>query len=191
MKKRTDGDPFFYKRQRTGRERNGFSLVEILIVLVILAIVGAGAAMIVGKGSEKAKFVTAQKDLDIIQNAFTRYYNLTWSFEGLVDGAGVDSCFTGEFEPGVDRQEVLRSFFGRELSDYKDPWGRPYILRTNYDPVTNTGIVLVTVQEIAGMPVYEPESMGGMSLGRILSDRITKQGGVEAPMYRIIYNTAF
>lgn len=50
-------------------KRKGFSLVEMLVVLVLMAILSFAAMMVVGGSMEKARMSTAMNDFTAISNA--------------------------------------------------------------------------------------------------------------------------
>lgn len=169
-----------------GRKRKGFSLVEILIVLVILAVISGGGMMIAGKSSDKAKFVTAQKDLDIIQQAFIQYYNVVGNYDGIANNGNLSAAFTGNTASGTPRMDVLQSFLGKNLANWTDPWGNQYQIKTNFVAATGQGVIIVVCTG-TGYTV----TVGSFSGGAIRSDTTSNASGAEMPMFRIIYNVTF
>ena len=101
----------------TGRQ-GGFTLVELLLVLVILALIG-GLVLpgIIGK-AEGAKVKAAASQIDRIAMAVESYYldtgSIPDSLEHLVDEPGDADGWNG---PYIKR------------STLKDPWGRDYEYR--------------------------------------------------------------
>jgi len=102
-------------RRDGGKPRRGFTLVELLLVLVILALIG-GLVLpgIIGK-AEGAKVKAAASQVDRISMAVESYYLDTGaipeSLEQLVDEPGDADGWNG---PYIKR------------STLKDPWGRDY-----------------------------------------------------------------
>lgn len=172
-----------------GRKRKGFSLVEILIVLVILAVISGGGMMIAGKSSDKAKFITAQKDLDVIQQAFIQYYNVVGSYEGIQDGKDLKEAFTDNHN-GTPRMDILQSFLGKTLASWADPWGNQYQVKSNLNDTTGQGVIVVVCTQGTGA-AYAAGSVGTLAVGNIRSDTTSNASGVETPMFRIIYNVTF
>lgn len=172
-----------------GRKRKGFSLVEILIVLVILAVISGGGMMIAGKSSDKAKYVTAQKDLDIIQQAFVQYYNVVGSYEGIANNANLSAAFTGNHN-GTPRIDILQSFLGKTLASWTDPWGNQYQVKSNLNATTGRGTIVVVCTQGTGA-AYAAGSIGSLAVGNIRSDTTSNAAETEMPMLRIIYNVTF
>lgn len=56
-------------RKMMNRKQRGFSLVEMLVVIAIMAILSIGVMTIVGDSSEKAKMATAMSDFAAVSNA--------------------------------------------------------------------------------------------------------------------------
>jgi prepilin-type N-terminal cleavage/methylation domain-containing protein len=173
-------------------KRKGFSLVEILIVLVILAVISGGGMMIAGKSTEKSKYVTAQKDLDIIQQAFIQYYNVVGNYLGIADGAdaNLSAAFTGDTTSGTPRMNVLQSFFGKKLADWKDPWGVEYQVKGKFNS-DGTGVLLVYCKNVEGTGTSVNATVGSVSITGMREDKISNANGKPMPMYRIIYNVDF
>lgn len=171
------------------KKRKGFSLVEILIVLVILAVISGGGMMIAGKSSDKAKYVTAQKDLDIIQQAFIQYYNVVGSYEGIENDKDLSAAFTGNHNT-TPRIDILQSFLGKTLASWADPWGNQYQVKSNLNATTGQGVIVVVCTQGTGA-AYAAGSIGTLTVGNIRSDTMSNAAGTEMPMLRIIYNVTF
>ena len=101
--------------QRRARRAGGFTLVELLLVLVILALIG-GLVLpgIIGK-AEGAKVKAAASQIDRISMAVESFYLDTGikpdSLEQLVDEPGDANGWNGPYI---------------KKSTLKDPWGRDY-----------------------------------------------------------------
>jgi prepilin-type N-terminal cleavage/methylation domain-containing protein len=166
------------------RKRKGFSMVEILIVLVILAIISGGGMMIAGRSSEKAKFVTAQKDLDVIQQAFIQYYNVKGSFTGLTlaeTAGGLDTV--------ADADGVLQSFFGKLIDDFVDPWQNQYQVMSDYDAADGSGSIVVFCSN-GDSTAHAAVTVGGLSIAAARTDTLSNEDNPTA-MFRIVYNVAY
>ena len=104
-------------RRRPGRKAaRGFTLVELLLVLIILALIG-GLVLpnIIGR-AEGAKVKAASSQIDRLSMAVETYYMDTNSFpdtlDQLVDNSGGVAGWNGPY--------VKRSIL-------KDPWNREYV----------------------------------------------------------------
>lgn len=106
------------QRNRKTNRQGGFTLVELLLVLVILALIG-GLVLpgLIGK-AEGAKVRAASSQIDRISMAVESFYLDTGgtpsSLEQLVDEPGDADGWNG---PYIKR------------STLKDPWGREYSYR--------------------------------------------------------------
>ncbi len=102
------------KNRRENRRQRGFTLVEIMIVLVLIALLGGLVApKLLGKlKSGQAKAAKAQ--IDRLGMAVETYYldtgRMPSSLQDLVNGSGV-SNWNGPYV---------------KESSLKDPWGNPY-----------------------------------------------------------------
>ena len=109
----------FRKRNKTvNRKQRGFTLVELLLVLVILALIG-GLVLpgIIGK-AEGAKVKAASSQIDRISMAVESYY--------------LDTGMTPEsLEQLVNEPSDAQGWNGPyvKASSLKDPWGREYVYR--------------------------------------------------------------
>lgn len=108
-------------RNRNARARQsarGFTLVELLLVLVILALIG-GLVLpgIIGK-AEGAKVKAAASQISRLSMAVESYYLDTGttpdSLEALVEDSGGVGGWNGPYV---------------KTSSLKDPWGREYVYR--------------------------------------------------------------
>ena len=108
----------FSDRHDGGKSQSGFTLVELLLVLVILALIG-GLVLpgIIGK-AEGAKVKAAASQVDRISMAVESYYldtgSVPESLDQLVDEPGDADGWNGPY--------VKKSLL-------KDPWGREYEYR--------------------------------------------------------------
>ena len=105
-------------RQSLSGQSSGFTLVELLLVLVILALIG-GLVLpgIIGK-AEGAKVKAASSQIDRISMAVESYYLDTGStpesLEQLVNEPGDAEGWNGPYV---------------KTSSLKDPWGKEYIFQ--------------------------------------------------------------
>ncbi len=100
---------------RPGRAARGFTLVELLLVLVILALIG-GLVLpgIIGK-AEGAKVKAASSQIDRLSMAVESYYLDTGTTPESLDALIEETNAGGWNGPYV------------KPSSLKDPWGRDYV----------------------------------------------------------------
>ena len=83
------------------RERPGFSLIELVIVVVILAVVGAIAMGRYGGFAERAKVNAAIANLQAFERGASRYL----AEHGALPAAGMSGVLPGEFEDYINRAQ--------------------------------------------------------------------------------------
>ena len=90
--------------------KNGFSLIELMVVIMILSIMATFAMQYYPQTIEQAQITKARQDMEGIKNAIKMYTVQTG----------------GQYPPGID------ALVGKYLSTAPvDPWGTPYKLDTN------------------------------------------------------------
>lgn len=105
-------------RSKLRPAESGFTLVEIMVVIVILGLLATMVATNVLVASDDAKIGKAQTDLKTIQGAAEMFY--------AKKGRPPDTV-----EELAEKDERGNSFL-KELSD--DPWGNAYVLRPGDRP---------------------------------------------------------
>lgn len=99
--------------KRTNRRQAGFTLIEILLVVVIIGILaGIGLPALSGHG-EKAKIAQARGNMVAIASAIQIYEMNNGDFPTNLDGL-LDSSKQGF--PFLDKKTVPN-----------DPWGKPFV----------------------------------------------------------------
>lgn len=120
------------------RKRKGFTMVELMVVIIIMAVLGLAVVPSLMGSSDKSKYSRAWNDLNAIANAFTAYYgrdgNLPAITAGDLSGAIPDA-----------NKDLFQSFLGTPLADLKDPWGKEYQVAGSWDPATGKGHIIVFV----------------------------------------------
>ena len=118
-------------------KRKGFTMVELMVVVIIMAILGLAVMPSLMGGSDKAKYSRAWSDLNSIANAFTAFYGNRGTLPKITAGN-----LSGVFTADADK-DLLQSFLGTPLANLKDPWGTEYQVAGNWDSATGYIIVYV------------------------------------------------
>ena len=155
------------------KKRKGFTMVELMVVIIIMAILGLAIMPALMGSSEKAKYSRAWSDLDAIANAFTAYYGKEGTLP-TITGTVFDTAVTEE-----DEKELLQSFLGTPLANLKDPWNESYQIKSTWDPDTGKGHVIVYVKGTG------TASFSTINLSNVV--RLDPYNGDE-PMARLVIN---
>ncbi len=130
-------------------KRKGFTMVELMVVVIIMAILGLAVMPSLVGSSEKAKYSRAWNDLNAISNAFTAFYGRVGNLPSITEGAlgrdSVSGSVTDLSGKSLDAKDLLRSFLGTPLENLKDPWGNPYQIMSSWDPSTGKGYIVVYI----------------------------------------------
>ena len=106
----------------SGNQRNrvgGFTLIEIMVVIVIIALMGAIVGPAVFDRIQQAEETRVAQDIRAIENAL-KFYRLD-NFSYPAQAEGLDALFTA---PGSARN--WRGPYLDADSVPQDPWGQPY-----------------------------------------------------------------
>jgi len=135
---------------------SGFTIVELLIVIVVIAILAAISVVAYNGVQQRARQSKIQSDLTTIEKAITTGriskdgYTQTFASNGYVAGTCVskpvgtdlaalpktDACWTN-YTTFLNQVEAAS---GVKITDIVDPWGRPYYIDTNEgEPNFNAG----------------------------------------------------
>lgn len=133
------------------QEKNrGFTIVELLIVIVVIAILAAISVVAYNGIQDRAKMSKAQGDLRNLQQAMVsarihsggvlQTVTLSWATGGACAGKPngtdlsnesvvpkTDSCWVN-YTNALDR---ISTASGQNVRNLVDPWGRPYVIDEN------------------------------------------------------------
>lgn len=96
------------RRPRAGRRADGFSLIELMVVIIIIGIIGSFAAVNILSKTDEARRAQAINDMNVIATAL-KFHKLEKS----------------DLPDSLD--EIADRFESGEVP--LDPWGNPYIYR--------------------------------------------------------------
>jgi general secretion pathway protein G len=126
MRTETDRGDFvgIVVERRSGVQgRAGFTLLELMVVLVILALLGSIAAPRVMKYLGKAKTQTAKIQIDALAAAIDSFHLDSERYPTTEEGLGAL----------LERPARLSSWDGpylKKRDSLLDPWGQPYLYRS-------------------------------------------------------------
>lgn len=133
------------------RKRKGFTMVELMVVVIIMAILGLAVMPALMGSSEKAKYSRAWTDLNTIAQAFTAFYGRVGNLPNITAGDLTATSLGNQTftVPGsttqIDATELFQSFLGTPLADLWDPWGARYKIASTWDAGDGTGYIVVYV----------------------------------------------
>jgi len=134
---------------KMGKARKGFTMVELMVVIIIMAILGLAIMPALMGSSDKAKYSRAWSDLTAISNAFTAFYGRVGNLPTIQGSDLTAATFlkgTGtEWDDVTDPKALLQSFLGKPISKLEDPWGSGYGIISDWNPNDGTGSIIVYV----------------------------------------------
>lgn len=151
-------------------KRRGFSLVEILVVMGIMAAVAGAGIMIFGSETDKAKYTSAEKELDVIQQAFLQYYNVVGTYNGITSGAFSPDRFpitAGKPFDGKDEQEVMQSFLSKSIAEMAPAKHIGTYKIFSEAPGSSNGILAIYVEAAAENADKSDESIKGKTIANV------------------------
>jgi len=106
-----------------GETERGFTLVELMVVIVIIGLLATIVMINVLPSQDKAMVTKARADIATLEQAMEMYRLDNLTYPGA--GAGLNALVAAP--PGLAQAERYRSG-GYIRSLPEDPWGRPYQL---------------------------------------------------------------
>lgn len=108
-------------RNRRRSAEHGFTLVELMVVIVIIGLLATIVAVNVIPASDTARVEKAKADISVIEQALEQYRLDNLNYPAATDGLqALLSAPAGLAQP----QRYRPGGYIRKLPD--DPWGRPY-----------------------------------------------------------------
>lgn len=110
------------RRSATGhRRRSGFTLIEILVVIVVIAILATLVAPNIFKNVGEAKSTTARAQIENLSSALDAYRLDNGTYPSTQQGLDALTTLPTIDPPANWKQPYLRKAVPN------DPWGKPYI----------------------------------------------------------------
>ena len=109
-------------QKKSAGNQAGFTLIEIMVVVVILSILAAFVVPKIMDRPEQARLIKAQQDIRTIENAL-RMYKLDNLYYPSTD-QGLEALVVEPTTEPLPRKWSKEGYIDR-LSD--DPWGSPYL----------------------------------------------------------------
>lgn len=102
------------KRRRSKNRRSGFTLLEVLLVLVILVILGSMATVFIRGAGQRARYNAAKAQISAFENVLKMYEVDFQMYPTSSEGLSVLRMPPNGGAPYLDKDPPL------------DPWGNPY-----------------------------------------------------------------
>lgn len=106
------------RMQRT--ERRGFTLIEILVVIAIIATLATAVVMSIGSAPDEAKVARVQSDINVMESALERYRLDMGRYPEEEEGLAVLVT-----EPETEEASDWKGPYLKRLQ--KDPWKNDYV----------------------------------------------------------------
>ena len=171
-------------------KRKGFTMVELMVVIIIMAILGLAVMPALMGSSEKAKYSRAWNDLNAISNAFTAFYGRVGNLPDISATTLDNNTITTQTftVPGstttISAKDLFQSFLGTPLDNLYDPWGARYAIKSTWSSTSGKGAIVVYVTG----GTTGTASFGGSGEGAIsVSARKDPYNG-DIPMAKLVVN---
>lgn len=138
--------------QRLLKRRGGFTLIELMVVLVVIALLVSILMPAFAKVRERAQKARARGEADSIKSAIKAYFLEYGEWPGVPNDPDVDVYVVSNRnwdvvqhlrvrDPENPKRTLFLGFetFHRKGDALMDPWGNPYIIKIDvyYPPGTN------------------------------------------------------
>lgn len=181
------------------RNERGFTMIEVIVIVAVLAILGGILTPMVIKEIAKSKVTRAAADMEAISTAFTQYYADTgyWpeKYTGTTDRRTTlrdykcfyvnDKSLTGWDGPYVEKgtnaggSRVVAVQNAGTWEGLVDPWGRPF--RVIYGKVGGTsvagGIAVLASGPDATFDTSDADALLGTASGDDILRIVTTRAG--------------
>jgi len=101
-------------RSHHNPRRRGFSLVELMVVIVIIGLLAGATTLVMRSYLHRAKKTVARKEIATIVEALETFYSVCDRFPTNEEGLALLAGPSEKFPDAILKTEP------------KDPWGRPY-----------------------------------------------------------------
>lgn len=108
--------------QKAETRHKGFTLIEIMVVVAIIAILGATVVPLIMDRPNEARVVRAKNDIASLSSALELYKLDNFNYPST--DQGLEALVT---KPGGDPEPVNWNRSGYVKRLQKDPWGRDYV----------------------------------------------------------------
>ncbi len=106
-----------FRRKSTRRRQRGFSLMELMVVLLIIGLLGAAVTVGVRGAREQGRITTAEMEINNLENGLEMFNSLTARYPTQDEGLEVLLKPIGKSELGILKKK----------GELNDPWGNPYL----------------------------------------------------------------
>lgn len=154
------------RKEALRKKRCGFSLVELMVVVMIIIVLGGAGTMIAGRVTDRTKYARAEKDLETLAGAFTQYINGGGTIAGL--GISGETIINKDVPDSV--RDALQPYISKDLRKYNTPWdGVNYVIEYAYNATTGEGTIVINVPATAaaGLAAATVKQGANSALNRI------------------------